>query len=230
MQMLDWIKGVMNSPEFLSAITGSVIGGIITILMFFLQNNEQKKFLKQQKKDDEEKLKMQNQFQKELLERQNDFYQETVEIKEKYERERMLIGFLKEKIEILVSANNELNNFTINSKEKYEKAVKNFDKNSLVEWVKDFEEMQASLMEIVSNVDLKRLTEKVDGKTFHELLTEIIKYEKNLIEAAKGYVKKNEHIDLDEALENYSQILKLIDQIDSLLIMEKYKIYDRLDL
>ena len=44
MQMLDWIKGVMNSPEFLSTITGSVIGGIVTILMFFLQNNKQKNF------------------------------------------------------------------------------------------------------------------------------------------------------------------------------------------
>ena len=230
MQMLDWIKGVMNSPEFLSTITGSVIGGIVTILMFFLQNNKQKKFLEQQKKDDEEKLKIQNQFQKELLERQNDFYQETVEIREKYERERMLIVFLKEKIEILVSDNNEQYNFTINSKKKYEQAVKNLDKNALVEWVNDFEKMQDSLMEIVSNIDVKRLTEKVDGKTYHELLTEIIQYEKNLIDAAKGYVEKNKHINLDEALKSYAQIVKLINQLSSLLIIEKYKIFDRLDL
>lgn len=44
MQMLDWIKGVMNSPEFLSTITGSVIGGIVTILMFFCKITSRKNF------------------------------------------------------------------------------------------------------------------------------------------------------------------------------------------
>ena len=33
--MWEWIKCVLNSPEFISTIMGSFIGGIVTILMFF---------------------------------------------------------------------------------------------------------------------------------------------------------------------------------------------------
>lgn len=103
---------------------------------------------------------MQNQFQEQLLKIQNEFYQETVEKREKYERERMLIGFLKEKIEILISTNDDISEFTKKSKGKFEQAVKNLDKNALIEWLKDFEEMQDSLVQTVSNIDIKRLYEK----------------------------------------------------------------------
>lgn len=228
--MLDWIKGVMNSPEFLSTITGSVIGGIITILMFFLQNNEQKKFLKQQKTDDEERLQMQNQFQEQLLKIQNEFYQETVEIREKYERERMLIGFLKEKIEILNGANNDVNKFIHESKGIYKQAVENNDKNALKEWTQDFNEMHDSLIETVSNIDLKRLNEKVDGKTYHEMFEEIINHAKLLIGAVRKHLEIGEQIDLQEGLRNYSQIAKLTEQSRLLLIIEKNKIFDMLEL
>lgn len=230
MQMWDWIKGVINSPEFFSTIIGSVIGGAVTILMFFLQNNEQKNFLKQQKIDDQEKLQMQNQFQEQLLKIQNEFYQETVEKREKYERERMLIGFLKEKIEILISTNNDISEFTKKSKGKFEQAVKNLDKNALIEWLKAFEEMQDSLVQTVSNIDIKRLYEKKDGKTYNEMFEEIIKYARLLIGAVRNYVEKGVQIDLNEGLKNYSQIDKLTAQSRVVLIIEKNKIFDRLDL
>ena len=81
--MWNLIENVVNSPEFLSTIMGSLIGGVFTVLMFFLQNNVQKKFLKQQKIDDDGRLEMQNNFQEQLLAIQNEFYRETVEIREK---------------------------------------------------------------------------------------------------------------------------------------------------
>ena len=42
--MWNLIENVVNSPEFLSTIMGSLIGGVFTVLMFFLQNNVQKNF------------------------------------------------------------------------------------------------------------------------------------------------------------------------------------------
>lgn len=227
--MWDWVKYILNSPEFISTIMGSFIGGIVTILMFFLQNNEQKHFLKQQKIDDDERLKMQNNFQEQLLAIQNDFYRETVEIREKYERKRMLIGYLKEKIDILISINNEINNFIDNSKGKYTKAARTLDKNTLREWVADFEKVQYSFSKTVMNIDVKRLNEKVDGKTYEELFSEIMQCVKSLLENVKKYTEKKEKIDLDEGLRIYSQLANLLSQSTWLLIIEKNKMFDMLD-
>lgn len=227
--MWDWIKHVVNSAEFLSAIIGSFIGGVFTILMFFLQNNQQKNFLKQQKIDDDERLKMQNSFQKQLLTIQNEFYRETVEIREKYERKRMLIGYLKEKIDSLISINNEINNIINNSKIKYEEAVRTLDKNTLSEWVSDFEKVQYSFVETVMNIDVKRLNEEVNGKTYEEIFSEIMQCVKSLMANVRKYTEKKEKIDLNEGLKIYSQIAELLQQSTWLLIIEKNKMFDMLE-
>lgn len=227
--MWEWIKCVLNSPEFISTIMGSFIGGIVTILMFFLQNNEQKHFLKQQKIDDDERLKIQNNFQEQLLAIQNEFYRETVEIREKYERKRMLIGYLKEKIDILSSINNEINNSINNSKNKYGEVVRNFDKKALIEWIEDFEKIQYLLTVTLSNIEWKRLNEKADGKTYRELFLEITDCIQSLLENVRENANKPKQIDWNEGMRIYSKVDELLRQSRVLLIIEKNKMFDMLD-
>lgn len=227
--MWNLIENVVNSPEFLSTIMGSLIGGVFTVLMFFLQNNVQKNFLKQQKIDDDGRLEMQNNFQEQLLAIQNEFYRETVEIREKYERKRMLIGYLKEKIDILMSVNNEINNFINNSKNKYEEAVRNFDKKALIEWMEDFEKIHYLLTITLSNIEWKRLNEKADGKTYRELFLEITDCIQSLIENVRGNVNKPKQIDWNEGMRIYSKVDELLRQSRVLLIIEKNKMFDMLD-
>lgn len=62
------------------------------------------------------------------------------------------------------------------------------------------------------------------------MFEEIIKCARLLIGAVRNYVEKGVQIDLNEGLKNYSQIDKLTGQSRVVLIIEKNKIFDRLDL
>jgi hypothetical protein len=227
--MWDLLKNILISSEFISTITGSLIAGAFTVFMFFLQNKEQKKFLEQQKREEEEKLKMQNEFQEKLLKTQNEFYQQTVETREKYERKRMLIGYLKEKIDNSLVINTELNNIIIKSKSKYKEAARTIDINAFIEWQTYIGKIQESIYETSSNIDAKRLNEQVDGKTYQEFLIEVINCLNNLSANARKIIKDKKQTDLDEGLKIYSQIDDLLQQSTLLLIREKNKMLDMLE-
>ena len=141
----------------------------------------------------------------------------------------MLIGYLKEKIDNSLVINTELNNIINKSKSKYKEAARTIDINAFIEWQTYIGKIQDSIYETSSNIDVKRLNEQVDGKTYQEFLIEVINCLNDLSANARKIIKDKKQTDLDEGLKIYSQIDDLLQQSTLLLIREKNKMLDMLE-